>query len=211
MKTDTTVIDKIKALVPGLAEQLGKLRAAQQDTNMRIAELSAERKALLASPITAEDYAELICLQIDRVADKYCNAVTINMLSQASGSARPSVPAKVSHALRHLEPVDPPSASMIGKIRHEIDFRDMDTEPLSQYAATFFMRDAMKKAAREIAENAKKSWPYRNAKPMRETIARIKEIDAELAALGIDKQALDEAEQSLQVVAQAAPEKPNPQ
>jgi len=192
MNTNSSVLQKINVLMPELSKQLGALRQAQADNATKISELTKKRAMLVASPITKEDYAELICIDIDRVADSYRDRIAKSLRNQAFSR----VPVQISTALTVLEGKRD-SAILIGKIRDPHD-NDFDLEPLRQLAATFFMRDAMKKSAREAVE-AIETWPFPNAKPMRETIAKINEIDKDLAALGEEKQALDSAAGSLQL------------
>lgn len=170
-------MNALKNLMPAMRESAAVIRRELAALNGRIDQLQAERVALLKQPITREDYAALIHADIDRLADGYRDLTASKMLARMSLDAKPGEPADVQTAMRFPRVG---FSSLAGGLRDPV--RDFDGEPLSQGAATFLFRDDMKRAATE-AVNAIKKWPFPNAKPLGDSLARIAQIDAELVDL----------------------------
>lgn len=183
-------VEKIKKLVPELGKQTSLVRKAQADLAMRIRALEAERSELLKKPFTHEDLAELMCADIDRLADRYRTSLASRMSEQMQVK---------NYGVRMVPNVE--TALSLKGGRGDLDgsygglcdvsgHGDNYYGELSQGALMFLCRDQLKAAAREAAE-AVDPWPFSDAKPMAESIARIGAIDAEIEALRDQKTELD--------------------
>ena len=167
----------LKSLMPAMREHAAVIRRALAGLNVRIDQLQAERVELLKQPITREDYAALIHADIDRLADGYRELAAGRMRELMGPDAKPCAPANVQTALGFANRA---VSSVYGSLRSP--FNDFDGEPLPQAVATFLFRDEMKRGATE-AVNAIKKWPFPNAKPLGDSLARMAQIDGELADL----------------------------
>lgn len=189
--TKPTAVDKIKKMVPELGKQTALVREAQGDLMLRIRVLESERADLLKQPFTREDLAELMSIDIDRLADRYRQQLASRISTQLTNksSAGRSLFPVVETAIRRQGSHD--SDSTYGGICDLSSPSDNFYSELRQGAVMFLCRDQVKAAAKEAAA-AVDPWPFPNAKPMAASIARIGAIDAELETLFEQKDELDE-------------------
>lgn len=188
--TKPTAVEKIKQMVPELGKQTALVRNAQSDLMRRIRALESERAELLKQPFTREDFAELTCIDIDRLANRYRTQLASRLNNQLMGKNHGgNLFPFVEEAIRRQGSHD--SDSTYGGICDLGNIADNYYAELRQGALMFLCRDQVKAAAHEAAA-AVDPWPFPDAKPMAASIARIGAIDAELETLHQQKGELDE-------------------
>lgn len=207
MTLKSLAIEKIKSLLPELGKQAETIRQEESRILERMQLIAKERKELLEQPITRDDYAELVCIDIDRIADGYRRVAAQNIgmrigPDKKNGHDKPTVELAIRMEKRN-------SLCLLSGMRHAGEW-DNDARELSQGAATFLFRDAMKAAAIDVV-NAVEPWPFPNAKPLVESIARIEAIDQEMQVLLLEKTELDQVFRQLGLEPTALPASPEPE
>ena len=191
-------LGRIKKLLPELGKHTEIARQAETEIAERIASLQRERAALLTQPITRDDYADLICADIDRLANDYKAAAARKLRDRMKPGERNGDPANVATALAFG---DRTTLSCFGGLRSLQGAWDFGNDPLMQGAATFLFRDSMKRAAVELVA-ALEPWPFPDAIPMADAVARINAIDGELELLGVEKAEIADLLQAVGVQSQ---------
>lgn len=198
-----SVIEKMRNLASQLKQNTSAIHGAVAEIHAKADALEAERDALLAGDITREDYANVLCMDLDTIADNYRNTMAGQLRNgltvdashhSASTTARP---ARIRNVLgastrRVL------SGAAIGNVRSLSSdiYGEGNGKPFSQGAATFYFREEMKRGVRE-AVAAIEPWPFPEAKPLRDSLTRIMAIEAELTTLGKEEVELREQAQEL--------------
>ena len=180
-----STLKNAKDLAAQISDSIASIRQAASDTQNRIADLNREHGNILKSPVTREDYIAMVQAEIDIKADFYrSRAADYFQMALAGHSSGACFPAKaeVGVLIRKGQDKQDGRKRLTGNLRGAAGGGDFDLDPLTQLAATFLLRDEMKRAAAE-AINAVESRAFPKAKPFSESLTRLNEISIELSSL----------------------------
>lgn len=172
---------KAKQLAGAAQESIAAIRSEADNAHQRLGDLIREKSEILASPVTRNDYIQMLWDDIDARADLYAKKVGDRLVDAALGREGASVrgaPATVSALLLQSKRGADGSKSSLGNVRDAFG-RDQDEEPLTQLAATFFCREEMKMSIAE-ALNSIGEWPYTEAISLENSVERLSAIDSEI-------------------------------
>lgn len=178
----------LKELLPSVREVADQVRQHVHTLQARITALQDERDALLKKGITREDYADLLCAEIDRKADAHCAAIAKNLSADlqsaiaghkpAPGQAMAWIPTVVNARAASAQ-----DRSVLRSGIRDRYGRDHDDVPLTQISATFLFREELKRTSREMVALIA-PWPFVHAVGLKEATARLDAIAGELQRLG---------------------------
>ncbi len=158
-----------------LDQHIGNLRAELTKLGEQQSDAERQRDAILSQPVGVAALVTRAHASIDAVADNY-----MRRIAETVGATfkRPPTVADMMHEFT------PGSASLYIPLRGSSSFLgDYNDEPLSQEAATFLFRDAMKAAAESAIRAATLNADTLSGVDMDDARKRLAELDSKLAKI----------------------------
>lgn len=175
-------ITEIQSSIESLGAIKEKINTAVSERYQRLEVLAAERSKITALPISRRDYTTLLWRMLDLKADYYRARLTNELRSGIFGNGgHGEMKSTVEAAIRfNAMTADDMLGTLPGKLRGAVYGGDFDRDPMSQLAATYFLLDEMKLATADAVDGIT-NWP--NAVPLKESLAKIGDIDREMLTI----------------------------
>ncbi|TAA40696.1 hypothetical protein EAT51_12010 [Pseudoxanthomonas winnipegensis] len=176
-----------------VSELSTRINSVVQEKHARLDELSRERASIISSPLPRADYITILWAEMERKADSYAAQLKSNfersMRGRTNSMEAPPFAATVAKALDVSAGKSVSNNVLPGDLRNVFG-GDHDRDPLPQLAALFFNLDAMQVAVAEVI-NSIEPWPWPDAQPLKDTLTRLAQIDAEITSIAEELNAIN--------------------
>ncbi len=171
------LVASLKSLLPALSKQATETRQAMETLRERRTALQQERDTIMKAPLSREDYAEVVCADIDRAAAQREERMRNAIAGRAFGRRRYAT-------FQSAVEVEKGRIDMFGPLGDpllEFDSRSW-RDPLDIPTAVWLFKDAVKDAVRAAILSIE-AWPEVAPRTLAELRTRLAEIDEELSRI----------------------------